>query len=268
MSNRFAVAATTAAGEPLWQYELPKGKYMSLGTTAGGSSVTIHALQYPAPDKRNHLNCILGLDPASGNIAILGSMGRPEGTSGSRLSFVGDSLLARVVNGQFEIWKVDADITLYAKPIIGVEGRNAHIDLVSADSVAITAGDAAKLSVVSLSSAGVSDYVLQSPEIDHAKSLAQTIYARSGMDPQKVPLPTVWATGSDRKGLVYTILSPIETHKPAQMVTISQTGIVQNAGSYQFPAVGAGYGPPILVLVRGSELGIVFGFGNVAWYAS
>lgn len=87
------ITATGINGESLWQHKLPRGMYSSIGTTNSGNTPLIHAFSYTDASGVATRDCILSLDPKTGDVTVIGLT--DSGSSGAMLHYAGDSRFAR-----------------------------------------------------------------------------------------------------------------------------------------------------------------------------
>ena len=264
-NRKTKITATNANGSVLWEHTLPQGVYLSLGTAKQSTRILLHAQSYVSPDGSVGRHLGLELDPATGSLKPLGSLESPTGAP-VRTYFAGDSRLVRVFADAVEFFRADGTVTLERKSRLGASNTASHVDLLSPNSLVLTARDGTRVTTVDLPSGQTVQRALGGLEIEAARTAAQLLRNKSGMS-SAVSVDVVALTGAVQGGKLTALLSPFPSDGAASLVTLDREGLLSPRGLIRIHfSTAPDFGPPMKLIHVGGELGLVHAGGMVGWY--
>jgi hypothetical protein len=258
--TNWVLTATTPAGSRLWEYHLPTGVYIGLGSANGGTLAVLHALTYRDVDGSITRNCVVRLDPQTGATTMLGVV--DTSANRGRMSFAGDSLLIRTTRTQVELWSAAGKLQLQATANIAVPDPH-NIDVLSPNLITITTVDGKSMWMVEPSSGITKEVPIVSVDIAQTRATVEQRIERSGADRSRLAaIGVIPVTGSDaNRGLLCALLFPPISGGGVPLITLNAAGETFRLGALQLRNAVA------VKLVRfGSELGVIYGDGNIDWY--
>lgn len=269
-TRQYSLAATSAAGEPLWHYALPKGGHISLGTHSG--AVLVFAGRYPDPSGQTTVRPIWALDPTSGSVSKAGQV-----DVDGPLAYAGDSTFFRVVQGEGQVLQFDGGLTQKA---VGLRAdafasRFRVVEPTSSDSIAVATNDAKLVATISVSG-GVVEESTVGGDIGNVRnfydSLRASALSSSTMPTGNVKLATpriIASIGSDRNTKLYSlVVTPKDAKGVLALAVLDGSGVGTILGRLQLPLSSNGMpSMAIKLAIVGQEACVVMSNGTAAWFS-
>ena len=264
---QFGIAATAVTGQLVWNYLLPQGTYISLGTY--DEFVVIFALRYIPAVGTVVQRPVLLLDPANGNLTHIDTS-----DAIAQYTYAGDSAFFRVVAGAGEIWTIQNGLVLrkagIASPTLGkkftLKARSGEGAMAVVDAVGNS------MAIVSLSSGSVTDTIISSNVIASNQAQSDSMIVRAGnavTNPRLATRIFISAVAADQSSLLYAIVPELNDGPGiVTLIRLNPLGVGTMVAKIQTP-LGKD-GKPISVadiVVANSELGVLSPNGDIGWYA-
>lgn len=243
-------SATDRAGKVLWQTDLPKGKYVSVGIHSG--SVILTALEFGEVTPRT-MNCLVRLDPTGATSVIYT---QSLGFNGP-LICAGESTFLCIKPGIIELWRLTgSDFIRSVEISTNAVLQTPHIDNLSSTLAAVTAMDGSTLMTLDLQSGAVNEFSINAPEVASAISSYQ-----AKMQPHSGHPVVIAATGSDGNGSLYALVLPSPMNSVSGL-KIDGAGNGSAWGSFEFLKKVA----PIKLGCFENEVCVLCASGDALWY--
>lgn len=256
----YSVTATTPAGEKLWSYSLPKGRYLRLGTHAGMVAI----LGSVGDSARPIASRVLLLDSQSGNVTDFGPA-QPF----SNFRYAGDSTFFNLIEQQGEIWTLGSALT---KEFGGITVQAlaypaSCIEYLQSGNIVVASRDGVSMAVISTSAGYAVEHPISSDLVTKSRDYsASASFPLSGSGNAHVII--VAAIGGDQAGNILAIVNgPQRIKDGVSLIQMDSSGNASNIGRIVLPFNASGIPvSPTMLLGLGSEIGVVARNGSVAWY--
>ncbi len=251
-SRYWGFSVAKADGSLVWQCDLPRATYSSIGIQGGG--VILTAITFPDSTGRNQANCLVRLDP-TGSAELLQSLGN---SFKGRLVFAGDSAFVRLDKAAVDIWRLSGSAIEGGATHALQWSAMPHVDLLSTDTLALTCPDGTAVVSIDLPSGTVDRHAINIPEVKAGLAYYQN---RMASNPGMGHPGVIATTGSDAAGTLYGLLLPA-LPSSVPVLALSKDGVGAVRTSLQIGRKGPGQ----KLLLAPGEIGVVCADGSVSWY--
>ncbi len=254
----YSISAAKPSGELSWNYPLPGGPHVSIGTYQG--SVLI--FESPRPSFRSPIRV---LDPGNGAARKVGEYDRL-----GPLFYSGDTLLFGTEKGCGEVWKFDGGLTR----VHVSEQRESYSvrlrcrQLAASDTFAIATQNAAFITRLSVGSGVVQESALTGEFLSSVRSFYEAArnlrIAQNRLDVRRASGPvTITAIGVGDSSVYALVVVPSGPRGVYGLVAIDEIGNSTLVAKIQVPDLSAF---TMGLVVIGSEVGVICHNGNAMWY--